>query len=111
MKSTLAPLDDKVVLLPDPLPKSTAGGLLLPDTLADCKPRFATVLAVGPGRWLVDERTGELVRVPMALKVGDRVAFSHYGTDGIELDGEEILVIPESRVLGVVCDHAVESSH
>lgn len=111
---TLQPLDDKVVIRPDAALKSH-GLILLPD--GTFKPRFGEVLAVGPGKWRYERFThsmagtpeeqskeleGVYTRVPMSLRVGDRVAFSHYGTDGIEVDGEELLVITEDRVLAVV---------
>jgi chaperonin GroES len=96
----LQPLDDKVVIRPDKH-LERHGSILLPENM-EYRPRFGEVLAVGPGRWHFDNDTDTLRRVPMAVKAGDRVAFSHYGTDGIEIEREEYLVIPESRVLGIV---------
>ena len=99
---TLEPLDDKVAILPDPAPE-TFGRLLVPDVSREAgRPRTGRVLAVGPGRWLVDS-ADRLVRVPMTVKVGDKVQYSQYGTDGYQtVDDTEILVIVESRILGIL---------
>lgn len=104
--SNLQPIGDKVAIRPDPAPEKF-GTLLMPDTVKDAKPRFGVVLAVGPGKFVCEQMAdGEWVhaRLPVTCKPGDRVAYSYYGTDGIELDGEEILVITEDRVLGIVAE-------
>jgi len=99
----LQPIGDKVCILPDPIPEKY-GRLYVPKD-SDYRPRYGEVLAVGPGAWVLDEvKPGEWVHVrrPMTVKPGDRVAFSQYGTDGIEThDGREVLIIPEGKVLAV----------
>jgi len=90
------PLGDRVVIKPSDEEEVTKGGLILPDTAKE-KPQEGEVLAVGPGR--VDD-SGK--RVPMEVKVGDKVVYSKYaGTEFIE-DDEELLIVRESDILAKV---------
>jgi co-chaperonin GroES (HSP10) len=96
----LEPIGDKVCIRPDAIPEKY-GTLYVPQD-KEFRPRYGEVLAVGPGAWRYEEAAGAMVRVPMSVRVGQRVAFSQYGTDGIEtVDGEEVLIIPEGRILAV----------
>jgi len=78
----LRPIGDKVVVEVFEEEEKTAGGIFLPDT-AKKKPQEGRVVAVGPGRVLQDG-----TRAPMSVKVGDRVIFSKYGGNEVEVDGK-----------------------
>src|SRR6266699_1697360 len=88
----IQPLEDRVVILPADEAEAMRGGLYIPDTAKE-KPTQGEVLAVGPGR----VEKGE--RVPMELKVGDRVVYGKYTGSQVELDEEEIILIKESDVI------------
>lgn len=91
----LVPLADRVVVKAIEQEEKTKGGIVLPDTAKE-KPQEGEVLAVGSGR-LLDN--GE--RVPLEVKVGDRVVYSKYGGTEIKLDGEEYIILRESDILAV----------
>jgi len=90
------PLGDRVVLRRVEADKTTAGGIVLPDSARE-KPRRGTVLAVGPGR-LLDEGTHGV----MQIAVGDEVLFTNYAGTDVEMDSEELVIMGESDILGVV---------
>jgi chaperonin GroES len=92
---TLKPLDDRVVVEPTDAEEKTAGGILLPDTAKE-KPQQGEVLAVGPGRFEKDKR------VPMDLKVGDKILYGKYSGTEVTIDGESLLILREADVLAVV---------
>lgn len=93
----LRPLGDRVVVkAEDDLEQRTASGLVIPDTAKE-KPQIGEVLAVGPGA-LNDE--GE--RLPMDVKVGDRVLYSKYAGTEVKLDSKEYLVLSARDVLALV---------
>jgi chaperonin GroES len=75
---------------------TTAGGIVLPDSAAE-KPSQGEVLAVGTGKVLDN---GE-VR-PLDVKAGDKVIFGQYGGSTVKLDGEELLILSESEIFGVL---------
>lgn len=75
---------------------TTKGGILLPDSAQE-KPKEGTVIAVGPGK--IDEQGN---KEPMQLKVGDKVLFSSYAGTEVKSDGEEMLILSEDEVLGVL---------
>jgi chaperonin GroES len=77
--------------------KTTASGIVLPDTAEKEKPVKAKVIAVGPGK---KNDKGELQ--PMAVKVGDVVLFKKWGPEEIELDGEKYLVVDEDAILAII---------
>ncbi len=95
-KLKIRPLEDRVVVQPFEAEEKTAGGIVLPDTARE-KPLRGKVIAVGPGRLL--EKTGE--RVPVGVKVGDRVVYGKYSGTEIEIDGEEFVILRESDILAV----------
>jgi chaperonin GroES len=100
---TLAPIADNVWIEPDAEPKTTKGGLLLPDTARKVKPQRGKVLAVGPGRF--NDALGALV--PMTVQVGDYVLFKRYGGSEIQdeemkTDEEYYRVMREDEILGVI---------
>ena len=92
----IRPLHDRVVVKRLEEETLSAGGIVLPDTATE-KSSQGEVLAVGPGKALDD---GE-VRPP-ALKVGDKVLFGQYGGSTVKIDGDELLILSESEVFGVV---------
>lgn len=95
-KTNIRPLGDRVVVRAVEREEQTKSGLYLPDTAQE-KPQEAVVVAVGNGK-LLDNGT----RVPIDLKVGDRVLYSKYaGTEVKQLD-QEYLILRESDILGVI---------
>ena len=82
----IKPLEDRIVVKPSDAEQTTASGLVIPDTAKE-KPQEGEVVAVGPGRF------DDGVRVPMDVKVGDRVMYSKYGGTEVKLKGTEYLVL------------------
>jgi chaperonin GroES len=76
--------------------EKTAGGIIIPDTAKE-KPSEGEVLAVGPGG---RDEAGKLI--PLDVKVGDRVLFGKWSGTEVKIDGEEILIMKESDILGVM---------
>jgi chaperonin GroES len=93
MAAKLQPLADRVLVRPTEKEEKTKSGIYLPDTAKE-KPQEGEVIAVGPGR--IDE-TGK--RIPMDLKVGDRVIYAKYGGTEIKVDEEEMMILRESDIL------------
>jgi chaperonin GroES len=90
------PLHDRVVLRRiTPLEKS-AGGIIIPDTVKE-KPMEGEIVAAGPG---ARNETGAIV--PLDVKAGDRVLFGKWSGTEIKFDGEELLIMPETDLLGVI---------
>jgi len=94
--SKIRPVGDRVVVKPAAKEEVTRSGIVIPDTAKE-KPQEGEVIAVGSGK-LLDN--GD--RVPLELKVGDRVLYAKYGGTEFKLDGEEYLVLRESDVLAVL---------
>lgn len=94
----IRPLQDRVVVRRKEEETTTAGGIVLPGTAAE-KPAQGEVVAVGAGRILDN---GE-VR-PVDLKVGDIVVFGKYSSNTVKIDDEELLILNESEIFGVVED-------
>lgn len=92
---TLRPLGDRIVVKAIEEEERTQGGIYLPDTAKE-KPQQGEVIAVGSGRIL---ENGE--RIPLEVKVGDRVIFAKYGGTEVKLEGQEYLILRESDVLAV----------
>ena len=92
----IRPLHDRLVVRRLEEETTTAGGIVLPDSAAE-KPSQGEVLAVGPGKTL---ENGD-VR-PLDVKVGDKVIFGQYGGSTVKLDGEELLILNESEIFGVL---------
>ena len=93
---SIKPLEDKVVVKPADAEKTTASGLVIPDTAKE-KPQEGEIVAVGPGR--VDDNG---VRIPLDVKVGDKVVYSKYGGTEIKYAGEDYLVISVRDLLAVI---------
>jgi chaperonin GroES len=96
-KLKLKPLGGRVIIEPIEQEEITAGGIILPETAKE-KPQEGKVLAVGPGDR--NEHTGE--RVPMDLKVGDKILFAKYSGTEIKMDSRKLLILRESDILAVV---------
>jgi chaperonin GroES len=96
MVMKLKPLGDRVVLKLVEQEEKTRGGILLPDTAKE-KPQKGEVLAVGTGKVL---DSGE--KVPLDVKVGDRVIFARYSGTEVKVEGEEYLIVSERDILAVV---------
>lgn len=95
-KTKLVPLGDRLVISPLVQEEVLASGLVIPDTAKE-KPQQGDVLAAGPGR--LDD-TGK--RLPMDVKVGDRVLYAKYSGQEIKIDQDEYVVIEEKNILAKV---------
>lgn len=96
----IKPLGERVIVRP--LTDSEAGtvstsGIIIPDSAKKEKPEQGIVIAVGSGKWNEDADA----RVPMEVKVGDKVIFSKYGFDEVKVDGKEYFIVGESSILGI----------
>ena len=96
MAMKLKPLGDRVVVRPLTVEQTTKSGIVLPDTAKE-KPQQGEVIAAGDGRVKED---GE--RVPMDVKVGDKVLFAKYAGTEFKLDNEELLILSEKDILAIV---------
>ena len=94
-KIKIQPLADRVVVRPLEDTKQMRGGLYIPDTAKE-KPQQGEIIAAGPGRFEKGER------VPMELRVGQKVLYAKYSGAEVTLDDEEVLIIKESDVLAVI---------
>jgi len=93
--TSVAPLADRVVVRAQEETEQMRGGLFIPDTAKE-KPMQGEVIAVGPGRYEKDKR------VPMELKVGDKVLYGKYSGTEVTIDNEPLLILREADVLAVV---------
>ncbi len=94
--SSVRPLHDRVIARRLDAEQKTAGGIIIPDTAAE-KPIQAEVIACGPG---TRDESGRIV--PMEVRVGDIVLFTKWGGTEIKVDGEDLLVLKESDIIGIV---------
>jgi chaperonin GroES len=90
------PLHDRVVVKRIDAEQKTAGGIIIPDTAKE-KPQEGEVVAVGPG---ARDESGKLV--PLDVKVGDRVLFGKWSGTEVKLDGQDVLIMKESDIMGVI---------
>jgi chaperonin GroES len=90
------PLQDRVVIRRVAEEEKTTGGIIIPDTAKE-KPMQGEVVAVGSG---ARNEKGELV--PLDVKVGDRVLFGKWSGTEVKLDGEDLLIMKESDIMGVI---------
>ena len=96
MASKIRPVGDRLVVRPAAKEEITRSGIVIPDTAKE-KPQEGEVIAIGSGK-LLDN--GD--RVPLEIKVGDRVLYAKYGGTEFKLDGEDYLVMRESDVLAIL---------
>jgi chaperonin GroES len=92
----LKPLSDRIVIKPAVAEEKTKGGIILPDTAKE-KPVVGEVVAVGPGKVTDDGK-----KVPMEVKVGDKVLYGKYSGTEVTVEGEEYLIMREADVFAIV---------
>jgi chaperonin GroES len=90
------PLHDRVVVRRLEAEEKTAGGIIIPDTAKE-KPMEGEVVAVGPG---ARDETGKLI--PLDVKEKDRILFGKWSGTEVKLDGEELLIMKESDIMGII---------
>jgi chaperonin GroES len=90
------PLHDRVVVRRLEAEEKTAGGIIIPDTAKE-KPMEGEIVAVGPG---ARDEAGKLV--PLDVKSGDRILFGKWSGTEVKLDGEELLIMKESDIMGII---------
>lgn len=97
-KERIIPLNDRILLRPFSVEESsmTASGIIIPDTVSKEKPEQGVVVAVGEGKWEGGKR------LPMSIRVGDKVVFSRYGYDEVKIDGEEFYILREENILAII---------
>ncbi|MAI42023.1 MAG: co-chaperone GroES [Gammaproteobacteria bacterium] len=93
---SIRPLQDRIVVRRTEEETKSAGGIVIPDSAAE-KPSQGEVIAVGPGKKLDNGSVQEV-----DLKAGDKILFGQYAGSSVKLDGEELLIMNESEVFGVV---------
>jgi chaperonin GroES len=93
---TFRPLHDRILVRRIEADEKTAGGIIIPDTAKE-KPQEGEVIAVGPG---ARDESGKLVELD--VRVGDRILFGKWSGTEIKLDGEDLLIMKESDVMGVI---------
>ncbi|MFT6067270.1 MAG: chaperonin GroES [Methylophilaceae bacterium] len=92
----IRPLHDRVVIKRKEEERTTASGIVIPDSAAE-KPAEGVILAVGTGK---KDDNGK--SIPLDVKVGDKVLFKSYGGTPVKVDGEELLVMTEDDILAIV---------
>ena len=95
-KTQFRPLHDRVVVRRLESEEKTKGGIIIPDTAKE-KPQQGEVIAVGPGG---RDEAGKLI--PLDVKAGDKVLFGKWSGTEVKLDGQELLIMKESDIMGVV---------
>ena len=95
-KTKFRPLHDRVVVRRIAAEEKTKGGIIIPDTAQE-KPQEGEVIAVGPGG---RDENGQLI--PIDLKAGNRVLFGKWSGTEVKLDGEELLIMKESDIMGIL---------
>jgi chaperonin GroES len=94
----LRPLGDRIVIQPTPREEMTKSGIVLPDTAKE-KPQEGTIVATGPGAF---DDTGK--RMPMDVKVGQKVLYGKYAGTEFKIEDEELLIVSQKDILAVVAD-------
>ena len=95
------PLGDRVVVRRVKEDTKTAGGIIIPETAQE-KPQEGEIVSAGPGA--IDEKTGK--RTPLEVKAGDVVLFGKWSGTEVKIDGEELLIMKESDIMGIIDVHA-----
>ena len=90
------PLHDRVVVKRLEGEEKTKGGIIIPDTVKE-KPQEGKIIAVGPGG---RDETGKLI--PLDVKAGDRILFGKWSGTEVKIDGDDLLIMKESDILGVI---------
>jgi len=94
--SKLQPLGDRVVVKPTPREEMTKSGIVLPDTAKE-KPQEGLILAAGPGAFDTEGK-----RMPMDVKVGQKVLYGKYAGTEFKVDDEELLIVSQKDILAIV---------
>lgn len=97
----IKPLADRVVVRPltdEEAGTVSASGIIIPETAKKEKPEQGVIVAVGPGKW---DEDGEK-RIPLEVKLGDKVVFSKYGFDEVKMTDQEYFIVSESNILAVL---------
>jgi chaperonin GroES len=92
----ITPLQDRIVVKRDLEESTTAGGIIIAESAKE-KPSQGKVISVGKGKKLADGSVQQ-----MDIKAGDRVLFSQYAGDQVKIDGEELLIIKEEEIFGII---------
>lgn len=92
----IRPLHDRVVIKRLDEERTSAGGIVIPDSATE-KPIRGTVVAIGSGKMLTDGKV-----IPLAVKKGDTVVFGKYAGTEIKIDGQEVIVMREEDIMGVI---------
>jgi chaperonin GroES len=92
----MKPLADRVVIKPAPAEEKTKGGIILPDTAKE-KPVIGEIVAAGPGKVSDDGK-----KIPMEVKVGDKVLYGKYSGTEVTVEGEEYLIMREADIFAIV---------
>ena len=95
-KVKIKPLEDKILVQANEAETTTASGLVIPDTAKE-KPQEGEIVAVGPGG---RDEAGKLI--PIDVKVGNRVLFGKWSGTEVKIDGDELLIMKESDIMGVI---------
>ena len=93
--ASIKPLSDRVLVRPDSAEEKTSSGIIIPDSAKE-KPQRGTIVAVGDGK--VEDGK----KIEMSVKKGDKVLYGKYAGTEIEIDGEELLIMRENDILGIV---------
>ncbi|MCU0502639.1 MAG: co-chaperone GroES [Anaerolineae bacterium] len=96
MTVKLKPLADRVVVEPTEQEEKTASGIILPETAKE-KPQKGVIIAAGPGRFGEEDE-----RIPMDVKVGDKVLYAKYAGTEIKINDKKLLILKESDILAIV---------
>ena len=96
MTTNIKPLHDRVIVKRIDEGEQVRGGIIIPDSAKE-KPQEGEVLAVGEGKYLKDGQ-----RQPLDVKAGDRVLFGKYSSSEVKIDGEELLIMREDEILGII---------
>jgi chaperonin GroES len=96
-KMNIKPMQDRLLVKPANEELKTASGIIVPDTAAKEKPMRGEVLAAGPGKL-----SKEGVRIPMDIKVGDKVLYGKYAGTEFKLEDDDLLIIEQSDVLAIL---------
>lgn len=94
----IQPLHDRVVIKRSEEARTSAGGIVIPDTATE-KPIRGKIVAIGPGKMLDN---GQLI--PLTVKVGDEVVFGKYSGTEVKLNSDELIVLREDDIMGIVKD-------
>lgn len=93
--SSIKPLADRVLVRPDAAEETTSSGIIIPDTAKE-KPQRGTIVAAGPGK------VENGAKIDMTVKDGDKVLYGKYSGTEVTVDGEDLLIMRESDILGVL---------